>query len=158
MTRPLTLLAHVNIHNSSTVDLVLLAVRSFSCVAFMLHGWRKLIDVSGFAAAHEMPVSAATAAGLLQFVGGLLLGFGLLVRLAAFGIAITMIVAVIVLIRAGQPFLSPGGHSWESAALYAVLMGSFVLTGAGRYSVDQLLFARQRDGSAESSREDPASK
>jgi uncharacterized membrane protein YphA (DoxX/SURF4 family) len=41
-----------------------------------------------------------------------------------------------------ESFINPGGHSWESAALYAVLMLCLMMLGAGRYSLDATLFTR----------------
>jgi putative oxidoreductase len=78
----------------------------------------------------------------VQFIGGLLLVVGLLTPLAAFGIGVTMVVAVVMLVRAGESFINPGGHSWESAALYAVVMLCLMMLGAGRYALDAMLFTR----------------
>ena len=127
---------------SSAVDVALLLLRVFAGVAFVLHGWGKVADVSGFAAEQGVPVVLGAAAAYVQFIGGLLLVVGLLTPLAAFGIGVTMVVAVVMLVRAGESFINPGGHSWESAALYAVLMLCLMMLGAGRYSLDAMLFTR----------------
>jgi hypothetical protein len=62
--------------------------------------------------------------------------------LAARGICGTMVVATVMLVRAGEAFINPGGHSWESAALYAILMLCLMMLGAGSYSLDAVLFKR----------------
>ena len=41
---------------SSAVDVALLLLRVFAGVAFVLHGWGKVADVSGFAAEQGVPV------------------------------------------------------------------------------------------------------
>jgi putative oxidoreductase len=127
---------------SSAVDVALLLLRMFAGVAFVLHGWGKVADVSGFAAEQGVPVVLGAAAEDVQCIGGLLLVVGLLTPLAAFGIGVTMVVAVVMLVRAGESFINPGGHSWESAALYAVLMLCLMILGAGRYALDATLFTR----------------
>ena len=68
----------------------------FAGVAFVLHGWGKVADVSGFAAEQGVPVVLGAAAAYVQFIGGLLLVVGLLTPLAAFGIGVTMVVAVVI--------------------------------------------------------------
>jgi putative oxidoreductase len=127
---------------SAAADAALCVLRVFAGVAFIMHGWGKVIDVNGFAEAHHVPLVLGAAAAYVQFIGAMLLLVGLFVPLAALGIGGTMVVAVATLIRDGEPFVNPGGHSWESAALYAVLMASFVVIGAGRYSLDHIIFVR----------------
>jgi putative oxidoreductase len=127
---------------SSAVDVALLLLRVFVGIAFVLHGWGKVRDVGGFSAANGVSVFLGAAAAYVQFIGGLLLVVGLLTPLAALGICGTMMVATVMLIRAGESFINPGGHSWESAALYAVLMLCLMMLGAGRYSLDAMLFKR----------------
>jgi putative oxidoreductase len=127
---------------SSAVDVALFALRVFAGVAFVLHGWSKVTNVSGFAADQGVPVVLGAAAAYVQFIGRLLLVVGLLTPLAAIGIGVTMGVAVVMLVRAGESFINPGGHSWESAALYAVLMLCLMMLGAGRYALDAMLFKR----------------
>ena len=48
------------------------------------------------------------------------------------------------LIARGERFVDPGGHSWEAAAFYLVANVVLVLTGAGRWSVDAILWSRHR--------------
>ena len=87
----------------------------FAGVAFFLHGWGKVADVSGFAAEQGVPVVLGAAAAYVQCIGGLLLVVGLLTPLAAIGIGVTIVITVVMLVGAGESFINPGGHSWESA-------------------------------------------
>ena len=57
-------------------------------IAFVLHGWGKVADVTGFAAAQGVPVALGAAAAYVQFVGGLLPVVALLTPLAALGIGV----------------------------------------------------------------------
>ena len=75
-------------------------------MAFVLHGWGKVTNISGFAAEQGVPIVLGAAAAYVQFIGGLLL-LGLLTPLAAFGIGVTMAVAVVMLVRAGESFINP---------------------------------------------------
>jgi putative oxidoreductase len=127
-------------------DAALCVLRVFAGIAFIMHGWGKVTDVAGFSTAKGVPVILGAAAAYGQFIGGILLALGLLTPTAAVVIGVTMVVAVVMLIRAGESFINPGGHSWESAALYAVLMACFAVLGAGRYSIDHALFGRRGDG------------
>ena len=47
---------------SRAVDAALLVLRVFAGVAFVLHGWGKVANVSGFAAAQGVPVVLGAAA------------------------------------------------------------------------------------------------
>lgn len=143
MTRLGVLLAGTN-SRSMARDAALLLLRVFAGVAFLGHGWGKVTDVGGFSAANNVPVLLGALAAYVQFLGGLLLTIGLLTPLAALGICTTMVVAVAMLIRAGESFINPGGHSWESAALYVLLMVLFSAFGAGKYSLDHLIVSRGR--------------
>src|SRR5262249_26657746 len=77
----------------------------------------------------------ALAAMLTQLCGGALLLLGLLTPLAALGIASTVAVATFFLIKEGQPFINPKGHSWENTAFYVGAGGGGAGAGAGGGSV-----------------------
>lgn len=79
----------------------------------------------------------ATMAGTAEFLGGLLLITGLLVRPAALVLAVTMIVAIVTVHLPNGFFLSNNGYEF-GLALLAVSVG-LVFRGAGSLSVDQLL-------------------
>lgn len=71
-------------------------------------------------------------ASFSEFVGGILLAIGFLVRPSAILLAITMAFAVL--------FHFKSGEFGEFAAIYGILFLYFGLTGPGRFSVDSKLF------------------
>jgi putative oxidoreductase len=121
----------------------LLLLRSFIGVAFLFHGYGKMIDVHGFAAEFGIPLPVAAAAAYTQFIGGVLMILGAATPLAAAALAATMAVATFELIGRGEPFVNPHGHSWEAAAFYLVAASAMALLGPGRFSVDALLLGRR---------------
>src|SRR5438034_8170359 len=99
----------------------LLILRVAMGTAFIFHGWGKIQHPFGWMGPDaNMPGFLQALAALAEFGGGILLILGLLTRLAALGLTITMAVAAgMVHIPAGDPFVSPtGGRSWESAGVY----------------------------------------
>ena len=119
-------------------DLALLALRAFVGVAFFLHGAGKLPHLVGFAQEFGLPLGLARAAAYVQLAGGVLLVAGALTPFATLGLAATMAVAIAKLVLRGEPFISPGSHSWESAAFYLVSCAAIAATGPGAYSIDAL--------------------
>jgi len=79
----------------------------------------------------------ATLAGSAEFFGGLLLIIGLLVRPAAFVLAITMIVAIFTVHFENGLFMSANGYEF-GLALLAITVSLFV-RGAGSLSADRFL-------------------
>ena len=79
-----------------------------------------------------LPVVFAALAALSQFVGGWLLAIGACTRIAAFLVASTMVTALVFNLQSGGP-------DAQLAGLYALVTGTFVLTGGGRWSVDRRL-------------------
>lgn len=128
----------------------LLILRLFVGAAFVLHGSGKLNDIAGFSAEYHVPYFMGAAAMLTQLLGGIFLIAGFLTPVAALGIASTVAFAALMLIQKGEPFINPNGHSWENAAFYAAAGICLALAGAGRYSLDALLFGRKSiDGARE---------
>jgi putative oxidoreductase len=79
----------------------------------------------------------ATAAGSAEFIGGLLLIVGLMVRPAALILAMTMIVAIATVHWQNGLFMSNNGYEFGLALL--VVSAGLVLRGAGSFSVDRAL-------------------
>ncbi len=102
------------------------------------HGLDKLPPPGRFVSAVDslglpLPTLFAWAAGMSEFVGGLLLAIGLMTRPAAGLIAATMGVAI---------FGHHSGDPWASvelAALYGALAVCFACTGSGRFGLDQVV-------------------
>ena len=83
----------------------------------------------------------ATAA-FSEFVGGILIGLGLLTRVAAFFIACTMLTAVIGVHLAGGFFASNKGFEYPLALLAMSL--ALLISGGGMLSVDRAIGGGRR--------------
>ncbi len=129
--------------SSRQVSLGLAALRIAVGTIFIRHGAQKLFTF-GFAgvtgAFTQMGVPFPGVMGpfvaLLEFFGGIALLIGFLTRLFALGFAIDMLVAILLVL------LKSGFSHYE---LEFLLLGSslaLVLTGAGEFSVDDLLGRR----------------
>ncbi len=81
----------------------------------------------------QSPEFFAWAAALSEFVGGCLIMIGLLTRLAAFFVFVTMAVAF----YSFWPVEDPFGYQ-ELSFAYGTMAGCLLFTGAGRFSVDGL--------------------
>ena len=125
---------------SGRPGIALLLLRLFVGIAFLFHGYGKIVDIAGFAAEFGMPYLIAAAAAYVQFGSGLLLIPGLLTPVAGLALAGTMAVATSQLMGRGEPFVSAHGHSWEASSFYFVSSAALILLGPGLYSVDWLLF------------------
>jgi putative oxidoreductase len=121
---------------SIAADLGLLVLRLFAGLSMALaHGLGKTKDPSGvISGAANLGFPAPTffgwMAAISEFFGGLLLAIGLATRPAAFLIACTMFTA---------GFLQHASDEYrrkELAFLYLAVAIMFMLTGAGRFSVD----------------------
>ncbi|GAB3666870.1 DoxX family protein [Ramlibacter alkalitolerans] len=79
----------------------------------------------------------ALLAGLVEFLGGLALVFGLLVRPAAAALAGAMLIAIFS-VHIGKGFFADKGGYEYALALFAASV-ALLFSGAGRYSVDRAL-------------------
>lgn len=128
--------------HTPAADVALLLVRLVVGAAFIWHGSVKIQSpFQWMGAQSSMPGPLQAMAALAEFGGGLLLIFGFLTTLGALGIAVTMAVAICIMVMQGDPFVSnTGGSSWELAATYLALMVMLKLIGPGRFSVDHHWF------------------
>jgi putative oxidoreductase len=121
----------------------LLAARVVMGAAFVLHGWPMIQNPTGWMP-QDAPIPGAlqACAAVAEFGGGIALILGLLTRVAALGLVVTMAVAASFHIQRGDPFVAskPGGPSFEPAAVYLACAVLFFLAGAGRFSLDALAF------------------
>lgn len=125
--------------SDSLSDLGLLILRLFAGLALAFaHGLGK-IPPSGFAewmTGSGMPMIFVWLCVIAEFGGGILLALGLLTRPAAFLIAGNMVAALLIA-HTSDPF-----SGMELALFFLAAAVLFVLTGAGRYSVDNVIRAR----------------
>lgn len=124
----------------------LFSLRLVMGVAFVLHGWPKIQNPFGWMGPEAIvPAILVALAALAEFGGGIALVLGLMTRLASLGIASVMAVAIgMVHVPQGDPFVGQGGPSWELAAVYLACAILLLFMGAGRFSLDALIFGRSR--------------
>lgn len=131
------------------IDAGLLILRLIVGVIFMAHGGQKLF-VYGFdgvaGAFAQMGVPMAQVMGpfvaLLEFFGGLALIAGLLTRLVSFGLASTMVVAMLLVhLKAG--FFAPNGIEFTLSLFASTVL--LAIAGAGAYSLDAVIGRRGAD-------------
>src|SRR5687767_2391842 len=76
----------------------------------------------------------------VEFLGGIALVTGLLTRLASFGLASTMVVAIL-LVHVKQGFFNPAGVEFPLSLLASTI--ALVFTGPGAWSLDGLIGRRR---------------
>ncbi|MGY4542478.1 putative oxidoreductase [Arthrobacter sp. UYNi723] len=115
---------------------------------FTAHGWQKFNEwtIAGTQAAFTQMgvpaanVSAPFVAGL-ELAGGIALILGVLTRVVAALLAVNMIGAFFLVHASAGVFADKGGY--ELVLLLGAAALALALTGAGRVSVDRVLFARK---------------
>jgi putative oxidoreductase len=92
-----------------------------------------------------MPAAFVMVGGLCELGIAIGLGAGLLTRVAVVGGTLYFLIATVIGGHFGNGFIwaSPGG-GWEYPVLMMILMMSYVVMGAGRFSVDQVLTDKGR--------------
>ena len=123
----------------------LLALRAIGGVAFILHGWGKIQNPFGWMG-EESPVPGIfqALAALSEFGGGIAWIIGLVTPLASFGLLCTMLVATLLhAVIKGDPFVNPGGPSYELALVYLGISLLFLAAGPGRFSLDAKIFGER---------------
>ena len=130
------------------MDIGLLALHVIPGLLFVGHGAQKLFGVFGghgidgtggfFESLGLRPGRLhATAAGLAEFGGGLLLALGLLVPLAAAVLIATMVTASLTAHRGKGVWNQNGG--WELPLVFATIAFALAGAGAGDISLDNAL-------------------
>ncbi len=131
-------------------DIGLLILRVGIGIMFMCHGfpklvggpevWQKLGKALSVIGIHFAPALMGFIAAISEFGGGLLLVLGLFTRPACFFLVGTMVVAMLMHVRSGDPFIKYS-HALESAILFF----SLLFIGPGKISFDEKL-SENKDG------------
>lgn len=125
----------------------LLLIRLVMGVAFILHGWPKMQNPTGWMNAMgetSVPSLLQALAVVAEIGGGIGLILGLLTPIAAFGLVCQMLGALfLVHLPQGHAFVSQAGPSYELALVYLVVAISLIALGPGKWSVDAAFFAKK---------------
>jgi len=129
-------------------------------LVFFAHGAQKMLGWFGgygfsgtmgfFTGMLHIPAPFAFLAIAAEFFGGLGLIFGLLTRVAAFGIFCNMIVAVAMIHHQFGLFMNwagtQKGEGYEFHLLALAVLVFLMIRGAGAASIDRMLYSRANDG------------
>ena len=129
-------------------------------VVFFAHGAQKMLGWFGgygfsgtmgyFTGVMHIPAFFAFLAICAEFFGGLGLIFGFLTRIAAFGIFVEMMVAVLMVHRHFGFFMNwtgtQKGEGYEYHLLVFAMTAFLMIRGAGAASLDRLLSSREKAG------------
>lgn len=140
-------------HPSTRSDIASLLLRLGLLLDFLVHGSQKLFGAFGgggiggtgafFASLGANPgVLWAVIVGLIEFGGAICIGFGLLTRLAAVGIAVDMTAAIALYNWPHGFFAETATGGWEINMLIIAMCLALVFTGAGSISLDAVLLRR----------------
>lgn len=126
-------------------SVTLLVLRLIGGTAFILHGWGKIQNPFGWMGeASAVPGIFQFLAALSEFGGGIAWILGLVMPLASLGLFFTMVVATLMhAVLKGDPFVNPGGPSYELALVYLGIALVFLAMGPGKLSVDAKLFGER---------------
>jgi putative oxidoreductase len=138
-------------------DWTLTLLRLVMGLIFFAHGAQKALGWFGgygfsgtmgfFTQMMHIPAPFAFLAICAEFLGGLGLIFGALSRIAAFGIAVNMMVAVLLVHSQFGFFMNwtgqQKGEGFEYHLLALVIAIVLMVRGGGAFSVDQALSSRQ---------------
>src|SRR5437764_1303674 len=147
--------------NARQVSIGLSVLRLILGFIFIMHGGQKLFvyGFGGVAAGFAqmgipMPGLLGPFVASVEFFGGIAIVLGLLTRLAALGLASTMVVAILTVhLKAG--FFNPGGIEFPLSLLSSAL--TIAVTGAGLFSLDAMIDRRLSARHAIQIEQEPAS-
>ena len=138
---------------NTTDDFTLTASRLVLGIVFFAHGAQKVLGWFGgygyngtmgfFTKQMGIPAPLAFLASAAEFLGGLGLIFGLLGRLAAFGIISNMVVAIVMVHGQFGLFMNWAGNQKGEGFEYhllAIALGlAILIKGSGAYSLDAVI-------------------
>ncbi len=142
---------------STPHDLTLTVVRLVLGIVFFAHGAQKMLGwfggygfsgTMGFFVHMGIPAPLAFLAICAEFFGGLGLIVGLLSRVAAFGIMVNMLVAIVTVHRFNGLFMNwfgnQKGEGYEYHLLAIALCLVVMVKGAGALSIDRALAGAEK--------------
>ena len=91
---------------------------------------------------YPAPLFQAYAAATTEIVGVVLLALGLFTRLISIPLIVVMVVAILT-VHLGHGF-NAGDNGFEIPLYYMIFLMIFLSHGAGRFSIDQLLFGDKK--------------
>ena len=123
-------------------SLGLLILRVAAGVLMMTHGWSKIQNFEGIVQSGFDPVGMGATLSVVmligaEFIAALFIVLGLLTRLSAVPLIVAMSVAAFVA-HASDPL-----QVKELSLIYLTIFATLLITGAGKYSLDSLLFRKK---------------
>lgn len=125
---------------NGSLDAALVVLRVVLGVVFIAHGGQKAFQfgIAGTGAAFTdmgvvLPVLTAAAVAFIEFFGGIALVIGLYTRIAAAGIAVVMLGAIL-MVHLPAGFFLPDG--FEFALVNFAIAVAIAMLGPGAYSLD----------------------
>ena len=120
-------------------SLGLLILRVAAGVLMMTHGWSKIQNFEGMVQSGFDPIGMGATLSVVmligaEFIAALFIVLGLLTRLSAVPLIVAMSVAAFVE-HASDPL-----QVKELSLIYLTIFASLMITGAGKYSLDSILF------------------
>lgn len=136
---------------------ILLIFRVGIGIIFVLHAYPKLTHLKQWSDSLNIPIFFGFIGAATMFLGGFCLIAGFLTPLASVGILACMLLALVLHVMSGKPFVArdpylnppdyykgPKGKaeapSYEKAFVYILVMLVLTIFGPGLYSVDAILF------------------
>lgn len=136
-------------NNDNTKSLGLLVFRLVLGYTFLMHGTQKAFEYTptGVSASFtQMGIPAPELSAYFtvgaELIGGIMLLLGVGTRIAGAALAIAMMGAFIFVHSSAGFYEQNGGYEYVLVLIGATVM--FLLTGAGKYSVDALLPGRKK--------------
>ncbi|ABZ93168.1 Conserved hypothetical protein [Leptospira biflexa serovar Patoc strain 'Patoc 1 (Ames)'] len=129
-------------------DITLTILRVTLGVVILPHGAQKVLGAfggygfegtMGFFSSLGIPYFFGVLAIVAEFFGAIGLILGLFTRLAAFGIASTMVVAAVLVHLPNGFFVNNNGYGYEYHILAVGLAIPLIIKGAGSFSLDDII-------------------